>query len=560
MNGIEGDIENRKFMFEAKFLGLVEKGLLTKNELSTIMALSQSSGRFPEELLLGKGIPKHEILFCLSGYYNCPFVEYDENLMPPFSAVRKLDFEKHRNGLWFPLTVSEDSAEVVAYDPGNPNITGDIKGTLGVNKIYFRVAFASDVIRIVENNFDVNPGFSASGGRTPLALDRVFLAYRRSAFAQYRTLFAKGRTGLAFIRTGLAFIAITLTFQRVFGTGISAVLAIPLILIGLTMIADGIRWYLPSRAASRHPVDSSSTESTGGTSVLTVSLENDNPVFKRTDIVEGAGQLRADWECLSPAMRRRFIACDRADLAEERTALAGHRTILAKARTGLAFTRTGVAFAGTGIALIRHFPKSSWTAFDLALIAMGVLMSSEGLFWYFRGRSAGIKGFKAVLRASKKESVWDFVMPLHGKKRTSGDGKSGPPVESAHLPGIWATTGLALERTVLAERRCVMARLRTIMARTRTGLSFIRTGISIAVVGAGLMVFFGISETGWTICNALLMLAGLLLIADGYYWAVPADKMRAAYPYCYGDMEIAVPDYGKPSCRWTKAVFSNEDE
>jgi len=543
-----------------KFQRLVDKDLLTEGELSDILAQSQSSGKYPEELLLGRGIARHDVLFCLSGYYDCPFVEYDEEVLAPYLLVKKLDLDHQKQMLWFPISVAEDNAEVAAYDPGDPQIREDILHTLGVTTIHFRVALPADVVRIIENNFDVNPGFQSTGGRTRLALDRVFLAYRRTAFSHYRTLFAKGRIGLAFIRTGLAFIAISLTFLRVFGTGLWAVLEIPFILAGLAMVFDGIKWYMPSRAASHHPIDSSSTESTGGTSVLSVSLENECPVFRRSGIIKGAEQLRAGWDLLSPVMRRRFIACDRADLAEERTAMAGNRTVLSNARTGLAFTRTGVALVGIGIALIRHFPQNAWTAFDVTFIAGGVLMSLDGLFWYFRGRNTGIKSFKDIRRLSMKESIWDSVLPHNDKRNPTGSHKSAPPVQPSHLPGIWATTGLALERTLLAERRCVMSRLRTILARTRTGLAFIRTGISITAVGAGLMVFFGISESGWAIVNSVLILAGLLLIADGYYWAVPAEKMQAAYPYCDRDLEIAVPDYGKPACQWAKAVFGTEDE
>ena len=546
-------------MSTKKFERLLRRGLLTDDELGGIMSASESSGRYPEELLIGRGIPKHEVLFCLAEYYGCPFVEYDEGLMAPYLVTMRLELEKHRGALWFPLAVTGDSAEVVAYDPGDPAVVEDIGNTLGVEKISFRVALAADVIRIIENNFDVNPGFPFTGGRTPLALVRVFLAYRRSTFAHYRTLFAKGRTGLAFVRTGLAFIAISLTFLRVFGTGLWALLEVPFILAGFVMIFDGTKWYMPSRAVGRSPIDSSSTEPTGATSMLSVSLEGGHPVFRRTPVIEGAQKMREEWDLLSPVMRRRFIACDRSDFAEERTALAGHRTVLAKARTGLAFTRTGIAFAGMGIGLIRHFHASGWTVFDLALIAAGVLMSAEGFYWYFGGRRAGIDSFRAVRRMNMKESIWDFVIPLRHKRTGPRKDRACPPVHASHSPGIWATTGLALERTVLAERRCVMARLRTVMARARTGLAFIRTGISITAVGAGLMVFFGTSAPGWTVFNAALIAGGLILIADGFYWAVPAEKIRAQYPYCYGDMEITVPDYGKPARRWGKAVFSHDD-
>jgi len=132
-------------------------------------------------------------------------------------------------------------------------------------------------------------------------------------------------------------------------------------------------------------------------------------------------------------------------------------------------------------------------------------------------------------------------------------------VTASQSPGIWATTGLALERTVLAERRNVMARLRTVMARSRTGLSFIRTGMSISAIGAGLLVTFGTSSPAWAALYLALVLTGGLFIADGLYWHLPAERMRREFPYCYCDVEITDPDYGKPSRTWATVVFSHDD-
>ena len=260
-------------------------------------------------------------------------------------------------------------------------------------------------------------------------------------------------------------------------------------------------------------------------------------------------------------MRRRFLASDRTDLAEERTALSGHRTMMARARTGLAFTRTGIAFVGIGIALLRvkEFHTGSWTLFDAALIMTGVLMSLEGLHWYMPGRRSGIECFESVKEAGVKKNIWDFIFPpLHRRPDFHDIRSAVPPVKQSHSPGIWATTGLALERTVLAERRNVMARLRTIMARSRTGMSFIRTGMSISSVGMGLLVYFGTGNIYWTIFDISLILAGLLFVSDGLYWHFPAEKIRKQFPYCFGDMEIMIPDYGKPARLWKKVVFSHD--
>ena len=547
-------------MIRDKFNRLLRRGLLTEVELDSIERESIATGMAVEELLIRQGIPKHEILFCLSEYYGYPFVEFDESVAASYFLVLRLDLEHQKKALWFPLSVQGKKAEVVACCPDAPRVIADIKKTLGVEQIDFRIALPADLIRIIEHNFDVNKNFCISGGRTPLARVRTYLAYRRSTYAHYRTLFAKGRTGLAFIRTGVSFIIISLLFLRVLGAGFYTLLEAPLLVAGVIMVYDGIKWYLPARRIADKPIEAACTEPTWGTCVLNAEVMDGRPFITRTAEMKGAAELRAGWEKLSPVMRRRYLASDRTDMAEERTALAGHRTKLARARTGLAFSRTGIAFLGLGIGLMRQFHESWWTILDLSLIVVGVVMSAEGFYWYFGGRKSGIDGLRTVLSALDKDTIWDLVFPLGHKRSGPGKDRPWPPVTADQKPGIWATTGHALERTVLADRRGVMARLRTVMAVSRTGMAYIRTGMSITSVGAGLTAYFGVASAGWTIFNALLIVGGLVLIADGYRWMLPAERMRKEYPYCYGDMEITIPDYGRPNSEWGTVIFNSHAE
>lgn len=259
-------------------------------------------------------------------------------------------------------------------------------------------------------------------------------------------------------------------------------------------------------------------------------------------------------------MRRRFLASDRTDFAEERTVLACYRTLMARARTGLAFTRTGFAFIGLGIALFRQFHAGPWTIVDAVLVLTGLLMVAEGFYWYLPGRRAASESDSSVRNAANEPGIWDIVFPPLVKHPTRENGYSSvPPVRGFDSPGIWATTGLALERTLLADRRNVMARLRTVMARSRTGMAFIRTGMALSAVGLGLLVYFGAGSMPWTLFDALMIIFGLVFIADGLYWYLPAERTRQQYPYCYGEMEISIPDYGIPSRSWRKAVFSQDD-
>jgi uncharacterized membrane protein YidH (DUF202 family) len=275
--------------------------------------------------------------------------------------------------------------------------------------------------------------------------------------------------------------------------------------------------------------------------------------------VEGAERLRAGWNRLTTVMKRRFLAIDRTDFAEERTILSYYRTIMARARTGLAFTRTGIAFIGLGVALLRQFPAGAWTILDAGFILWGLAMTVEGFHWYFPGRLAGQAGLKTIERKEKQHTLWDFMFrPFH--QRVSIDDL--PPtlaLQESHEPGIWGTTGLALERTLIADRRNVKARLRTIMSRSRTGMAFIRTGTAVFSVGMGLLVYFGLSNMAWTVFDLVLLLIGLALVADGFYWHIPAERTKEQFPYCFGDMAIVMPEYAKPAVYWQEVIFSHDD-
>jgi uncharacterized membrane protein YidH (DUF202 family) len=552
-------VDNKNEMANRKFARLISRGILTENELAEAVAQSNASGKYPEDLLIEKGVPKHEILFCLSEFYGLPFVEYSESVIASYFLTMRLNMDKLKRGLWFPLSVRQERAEVIVHDPNDPNVVQDIRDTLKVEKIDLVVALYSDIIRIIQHNFDVNPNFPSTAGRTPLAKVRTFLADRRSLMACTRTSLAKGRTGLAFLRTGISFIAIAIVLFRVFGIGIFSLFEAALLISGIVMTVDGLLWYFPARKTGKKVLECSGTEPTWGTTVLEVVNTGNDPSFRRSAHVEGAAVLRSYWSNLSPVMRRRFLASDRTDFAEERTVLACHRTKMARARTGLAFTRTGVAFIGLGIALLRQFPAGPWTFFDAFLIVAGVVMAAEGFYWYMPGRRSGAISFDSVRNSQSRISIWDFAFPP-ALKYPGPEYRCVPPVRPSHAPGIWATTGVALERTVLADRRNVMARLRTVMARSRTGLAFIRTGVVISSTGMGLLVYFGAGNSFWVLFNSILIVIGLALVADGAYWHLPAEKIRKQYPYCFGEMEIMIPDYGRPVCSWKKVVFSCDED
>jgi len=529
-----------------------------KNEQHTHQAAARRGPR-PEEPTCHPGDPKHETLARLSRRYACPAVEYDEDLTVPRTLLRRLDLDTLRSELWMPLSVRGDRAEVIACDPDAPGLNRRIRETLGVDKIDFRVATRPDLVRLIENSWDVNADCPASAGRTPLAKARTYLAIVRTRYSVQRTQFARSRTGLALTRTGLACVSIAVVFLRLFGAGDLLAVEIPLLVLGIAAIADGLFWYLPARRETREIKRYPLYEVPEGFSALEVSDPGGEMNFSRSAVVESAAALRRDWDSLSPVERRRFLANDRLNIAEERTVQAYLRTMMGKARTGLAFGRTGVAFVGIGIGFLRQFDPGPWSVFDWALIAAGTMMLAEGFHWYLPGRKAADIGRETIAKASGKKGPWDFIFPSLCLYTTLHRDQSAEALSPQAQPGVWATTGLALERTVLADRRNAMSMLRTLMARSRTGTAFIRTGFSIMAVGAGLFVYFGGENALWAAFDILLVVVGLYLIGDGLRWSLPAERIKRRSPFCAGDFEIVHPDYSEPAVSWERISFSHDN-
>ena len=543
-----------------KFGGLIAKGVLTSAELLNIFTDMAAGETSPESLLIGQGVPKHEILRCLSERYQLPFVEFQESLVLPVEWSGRLDLELLRQRRWFPLCIRQAEADVIVCDPEDTALDSEIRAALQVRKLHKSFALPSDFMRVIEHNQDTNPHFPPSAGRTTLASLRNALAEWRTVLAFHRTSLSKGRTGLAMMRTGLSFNAIALVTLQVFGLGYAILPDALLLLAGLALAVEGLIWYLPTRRTARGVPAYTPTEPTFGSTYLEMAAgPHTKSTFARRGPVEGATILRTAWNRLSPVMKRRFLAIDRTDHAEERTTLSTYRTSMARARTGLAFTRTGIALIGLGIALLRQFPHSGWVICYAIFILVGTAMTLEGFHWYVPGRRAANEGLKLIRREHQKTSIWDFMFSALRDQFSAGELPTTLFIRESHSPGIWGTTGLALERSLIAERRNVKARLRTILARSRTGMAFIRTGVKIFSVGLGLLVYFGPGNAAWMVCYAGLMLIGLICVADGFFWHIPAENIKNSFPYCSADMEILFPDYAKPTLFWKKVVFSHYD-
>ncbi len=239
---------------------------------------------------------------------------------------------------------------------------------------------------------------------------------------------------------------------------------------------------------------------------------------------------------------RTGLAFWRNTMAQWRTRLACYRTEFAKTRTSLTLVRTGLGHVAIGNVLLRSSHAWSSPLVAWLLIAFGICLATVSVPGYWKIRRSRVRppGNETLVEVTAATlhflGAYTPASPPDGPKPPSRltmlarladllqehrQLLDPPPTQKERAP-------LARERNVLAGQRTVAACYRTIYARARTGLAFIRTGVSFAGLGIGLIQYFGVSLV--TPLDALLIVAGLLLAADGLWWYLPVRKEQAEIP------------------------------
>jgi len=101
---------------KTKFDYLLGQHRVTQAELTSALSESRRRQVDVESILLDQyKVPKAELGISLSQYYQCPFVEYDERIIPPPDLMRDLKLEYLKRNFWLPLR-REDGAVVILID------------------------------------------------------------------------------------------------------------------------------------------------------------------------------------------------------------------------------------------------------------------------------------------------------------------------------------------------------------------------------------------------------------------------------------------------------------
>ncbi len=245
---------------------------------------------------------------------------------------------------------------------------------------------------------------------------------------------------------------------------------------------------------------------------------------------------------------RTGLAYWRNTMAQWRTRLACYRTDLAKARTGLSFQRWGLGTVALANTLL-HDKNASGTPFlYFFMLFLGAVIFFYGFPSYMKIRRSRMTppGHHTLVEVTA--AALHFLEKYHFLENTGAE----QPTKGTMLarmgdmladhctilypsPSSRVRTQLARERNVLAAQRTIAACYRTIYARARTGLAFMRTGFSFMSIGIGLISYYGLGLL--TSFDLYLVLAGVLMFADGILWYLPVRKEQAEIP-----RSIAYPD------------------
>jgi type II secretory ATPase GspE/PulE/Tfp pilus assembly ATPase PilB-like protein len=132
---------------KTKFDYLLGQQHVTQQELASAIAESRRRQVDVESILVEQyKVPKAELGISLSQFYGCPFVEFDEKIVPPPDLMRNLKLEYLRRNFWLPLK-REDNAIVILIDnPQDLQRVDSVSQALKNRKIKWAVGLRRDIL------------------------------------------------------------------------------------------------------------------------------------------------------------------------------------------------------------------------------------------------------------------------------------------------------------------------------------------------------------------------------------------------------------------------------
>jgi type II secretory ATPase GspE/PulE/Tfp pilus assembly ATPase PilB-like protein len=131
---------------KTKFDYLLGQNRITQEELASAIAESRRRQIDVESILIEQyKVPKNEMGVSLSQFYRCPFMEYDERIIPPPDLMKDLKLEYLKRNFWLPLRREDDGIVVLIDNPQDLARVDSVSQALKNRKIKWAVGLRKDI-------------------------------------------------------------------------------------------------------------------------------------------------------------------------------------------------------------------------------------------------------------------------------------------------------------------------------------------------------------------------------------------------------------------------------
>jgi len=154
---------NSELSHTSRYGYLLQKALVTPDQLQKALSLSKNSHRSVEAILIEEfKVRKRDIGKSLSLFYGCPFRVFDPQVPVPVELIGSLKKPFLLHDMWVPMGWDQRGVEILIDDPGDLRKTGLIRGLTKTKRIHFSVAIKEDIEAFIRYFFDRKAGDSVN--------------------------------------------------------------------------------------------------------------------------------------------------------------------------------------------------------------------------------------------------------------------------------------------------------------------------------------------------------------------------------------------------------------